>query len=307
MWERRDKAAELATIYHTQEIKQEIVDQKARLDRLRLISLVGVIVLLIIGFVIFTLLRRRSSMRLEEANRELEAARARAEEASQVKTAFLQQISHEVGTPLNLISGFAQVLTTPGVDLDDASREEINKGIIDNTGRITGLVNKMLELSNLLSMTDLAANDRATPKQIAEEAAETSGITRAPDIDFEIRGAGDMEFTDLTTNKRAAAHVLALLLENAVKFTGKGSVCLRVVLKQKSVYFFVEDTGIGVPAEEAEHIFEQFVQLDEYREGTGIGLTVARSLARRLGGDVVLDTSYSFGARFAFSLPRDNS
>ena len=307
VWERRDKAAELATIYHTQEIKQEIVDQKARLDRLRLISLVGVIVLLIIGFVIFTLLRRRSSMRLEEANRELEAARARAEEASQVKTAFLQQISHEVGTPLNLISGFAQVLTTPGVDLDDASREEINKGIIDNTGRITGLVNKMLELSNLLSMTDLAANDRATPKQIAEEAAETSGITRAPDIDFEIRGAGDMEFTDLTTNKRAAAHVLALLLENAVKFTGKGSVCLRVVLKQKSVYFFVEDTGIGVPAEEAEHIFEQFVQLDEYREGTGIGLTVARSLARRLGGDVVLDTSYSFGARFAFSLPRDNS
>ena len=101
--------------------------------------------------------------------------------------------------------------------------------------------------------------------------------------------------------------MLALLLENAVKFTEKGSVCLRIVLKQRFVYFFVEDSGIGIPPEEAEHIFEQFVQLDEYREGTGIGLTVARSLARRLGGDVILDTSYTFGARFVFSLPRESA
>ena len=69
------------------------------------------------------------------------------------------------------------------------------------------------------------------------------------------------------------------------------------------MYFLVEDTGIGVPPEEAEHIFEHFVQLDDYQVGTGIGLSLARSLGRRLGGDVVLDTSYTFGARFIFSLP----
>lgn len=89
----------------------------------------------------------------------------------------------------------------------------------------------------------------------------------------------------------------------AAKFTDKGMVSLRVVPKQSYVYFMVEDTGIGVPPEEAEHIFERFVQLDDYKEGTGIGLSLARSLSRRLGGDVVLDTSYTFGARFIFSLP----
>ena len=69
--------------------------------------------------------------------------------------------------------------------------------------------------------------------------------------------------------------------------------------------FIVSDTGIGVPPEEAEHIFEEFVQLDDYYDGTGIGLTVARSLARRLGGDVVLDTTYTNGARFVLSLPTE--
>lgn len=66
----------------------------------------------------------------------------------------------------------------------------------------------------------------------------------------------------------------------------------------------VEDNGIGVPLEEAEHIFDEFVQLDEYYEGTGIGLTVARSLARRMNGDITLDTTYTPGARFVFSLPK---
>lgn len=305
VWNRKDKAAELATLYHTQEIKDEFVAQNAHLDRLRFISAVVVIVLLSLGFMIFVFLRQHASLRLEDAYRQLDKARAQAEEASEVKTAFMQQISHEVGTPLHLISGFAQLLTTPGIELDDETREQINSGVKENTLRITGLVNKMLELSNLMSKSQLERNDRVLPRQIADDAVSTSGIGTAPDIDFEIRGSGEMDFEELLTNRRAASHVLALLLENAIKFTGKGSVCLRVVFKQRSVFFFVEDTGIGVPPEQAEHIFEQFVQLDDYREGTGIGLTVARRLARQLGGDVALDTSYTFGARFVFSLPRE--
>lgn len=307
VWNRKDKAAELATVYHTQEIKDQFTEQQTNYARLRFLSSMAVIAILLIGFLVFIILRYRSSMRLEEAYMELEAAKARAEEASQVKSAFLMQISHEVGTPLHLISGFAQVLTTPGMELDDASKEEINAGIISNTGRITSLVSKMLELSKLMSKSQLERNDRVTPRSIAEDAISTSDIASAPGIDFEIRGSGEMDFSEFVTNRRAAGHVLALLLENAVKFTEKGSVCLRIVVKHRFVYFFVEDTGIGVPAEEAEHIFEQFVQLDDFREGTGIGLTVARSLARRLGGDVILDTSYTFGARFVFSLPLKNA
>ena len=99
--------------------------------------------------------------------------------------------------------------------------------------------------------------------------------------------------------------VLTLLLDNAVKFTAKGDITIHVSYDPKAqvLQYAVEDTGIGVPASEAEHIFEEFVQLDEYVDGTGIGLTVARNIAKRLSGDLYLDTSYTGGARFVFSLP----
>ena len=104
---------------------------------------------------------------------------------------------------------------------------------------------------------------------------------------------------------------LSLLLDNARKFTlpsgdapSRKRVTLRVLTSQGQVSFVVEDTGIGIPPENAERIFEEFVQLDDFRDGTGIGLTVARSLARRMGGDVQLDSSYSGGARFILTLPR---
>jgi signal transduction histidine kinase len=79
---------------------------------------------------------------------------------------------------------------------------------------------------------------------------------------------------------------------------------LHVEADNDTVRFIVDDTGIGIPASESEHIFEEFVQLDEYYDGTGIGLTVARSLARRLGGDITLDTSATNVTRFIMTLPQ---
>ena len=108
------------------------------------------------------------------------------------------------------------------------------------------------------------------------------------------------------TNQRYATRALVLLLDNAKKFTKEGTVRLVISQKPSEVAFTVEDTGIGVPAKQAEHIFEAFVQLDEYYEGTGIGLSVARSIVRRLGGDIVLDTTYQEGARFIMTLPKES-
>jgi signal transduction histidine kinase len=135
---------------------------------------------------------------------------------------------------------------------------------------------------------------------------------------FEFEVDQEAEKAVVNTNLRMASRVLSLLLDNAKKFLKSpdeiqketsvnvpGTIKLRLSCpNSQQVAFIVEDNGIGIPEEEAERIFDEFVQLDEYFDGTGIGLTVARSIARRLGGDVVLDTSYqSKGARFVFTLP----
>ena len=239
----------------------------------------------------------------------------KAMESSRMKTDFIQQISHEIRTPLNILSGFTQVLTS-GMELDEATQQEVTKGIVDNTERITSLVNKMLELAESGSDTPLERNDQALAIQIAAQAAEDSGITQATHLDFDLDIAPEAETVMLTTALAPATRVLVLLLDNAMKFTHpaeaaggvdavkeKAHAVLRVSVDDGMVVFTVEDTGIGVPPEESEHIFEEFVQLDKYYDGTGIGLTVARSLAQRLGGDVRLDTDYSSGARFVYTLP----
>ena len=236
-------------------------------------------------------------------------------ESSRMKTDFIQQISHEIRTPLNILSGFTQVLTS-GMELDEATQQEVTKGIVDNTQRITSLVNKVLELAESGSDTPLERNDQALAIQIAAQAAEDSGITQATHLDFDLDIAPEAETVMLTTALAPATRVLVLLLDNAMKFTHpaeaaggvnavkeKARAVLRVTVDGDMVVFTVEDTGIGVPSEESEHIFEEFVQLDKYYDGTGIGLTVARSLARRLGGDIRLDTDYSPGARFVYTLP----
>ena len=236
-------------------------------------------------------------------------------ESSRMKTDFIQQISHEIRTPLNILSGFAQVLTS-GMELDEATRQEVTKGIVDNTQRITSLVNKMLELAEAGSDNPLERNDQALAIQIAAQATEDSGISQATHLDFDLDITLEAETVMLTTALVPATRVLTLLLDNAMKFTHpaesaggvsavkeKAHAVLRVTVDDGMVVFTVEDTGIGVPPEESEHIFEEFVQLDKYYDGTGIGLTVARSLAHRLGGDIRLDTSYSSGARFVYTLP----
>jgi len=280
-------------------------------------------VLTFLFLIIFSVNRYLLSKRLQlaydqmaEKNDALQIANARAEESTRMKSAFIKQISHEIRTPLNILSGFTQLLAAPGNLLSDADKAEASAKVVESTDRITGLVDKMLELSEVSSHTVLERTDEVTPLLIAREAVMASGIDEAQHVAFAVQteAGADVAFH---TNQCSAVRILELLLDNAKKFTRPAEaylaqtaqasdrrerVTLTVSQSEGVVRFVVEDTGIGVPRSEAEHIFGEFVQLDEYYDGTGIGLAVARSLARRLGGDVVLDTSYTSGARFVFTL-----
>jgi signal transduction histidine kinase len=182
----------------------------------------------------------------------------------------------------------------------------------------------MLELAEASSETAIERNDDVPAVMIPAQAVDESRVSMATHLTFDMQIAPEAEMAIIHTNLQQATRALVLLLDNAMKFTHpaeahggaaavteKAKVVLSVATESQQteqqtkqlLCMTVEDTGIGIPEEEAEHIFDEFVQLDEYYDGTGIGLTVARSIARRLGGDIVLDTSYKDGARFVYTLP----
>lgn len=309
---------ELNTLYKVEEL-----EIKGKLQQS--LFVIGICVLLFVGLLIYTISRYRASLKLEKEHqllvtsneklelsyKKLKIANRQAEESLRMKTNFIQQISHEIRTPLNILSGFTQVVTAPNMTLDEDMKKDVNARITENTNRITNLVNKMLALSDVNSRTVIECNDDVPAVQIAAQATDASHIAVNPDLQFEMQIAPEVENLVLHTNAQEATQALVMLLDNAQKFlhdkvakeVKRGHVSLLLTKRGKMVDFVVEDDGIGIPQKDAERIFDEFVQLDEYYDGTGIGLTIARSIARRMKGDVILDTSYTQGARFILSLP----
>ena len=306
----------LTTIYDTEGKERQIAEQRAELSQQRLFTVGIVTLILIIFFLIYTIQRRRAYRALNATNRQLMLANERAEESSRMKTEFIQKISHEVRTPLNLLSGYSQVLGNMDIEIDEEELQDICEKIVQNSERITSMVDKFIDLSMVYSNTGIECQDTVSPAKVAEQAVEMSEIRKAAHLDFEIQVSPEAEALRFIVNQKMAVKALYLLLDNAIKFThplvlegrkdrrSKAHVTLRMGADSDQVTFVVEDTGIGVPSEQAEHIFDEFVQLNKYSEGTGIGLSIARSLVRRMNGDITLDTTYTDGARFVMSLPK---
>lgn len=305
----------LTTIYDTEGKERQIAEQRAELSQQRLFTVAIVTVILVIFFLIYTIQRRKAYRALNATNRQLMLANERAEESSRMKTEFIQKISHEVRTPLNLLSGYSQVLGNMDIEIDEEELQDICGKIVQNSERITSMVDKFIDMSMIYSNTGIECLDTVSPAAVAEQAVEMSEIRKTAHLDFEIRVSPEAEALHFVVNQKMAVKALYLLLDNAIKFThplvlegrkdrrSKAHVTLRIGSDSDQVTFVVEDTGIGVPSEQAEHIFDEFVQLNKYSEGTGIGLSIARSLVRRMNGDITLDTTYTDGARFVMSLP----
>ena len=301
----RQHLDELNTLFQIDELKTEQQYTKLRYTVVAASSIVlALLLLLFYGL--------RSAIRQKKANEQLRIANEQAMISSKMKSEFIRNISHEIRTPLNIVSGFTQILTAPDMTLPEDEKKDIKNRVMENTDYITELVDRLLELSDVSSAAVIECNDLIPVQDLVTKAIEHSRIeqhTRPGTADsavaFEFPDKETAASVTLRTNKLYAIRTLAQLLENAVKFTHEGSITLRVEVTDNTVLFTVEDTGIGIPADQVEHIFDEFVQLNKFSIGTGIGLTVARSLARRMGGDLWLDTSYTQGARFVLELLRE--
>lgn len=305
----------LTMVYDTEGKERQIAEKSAELSQQRMVMTLISLAITILLFHIYSIMRRRNYRKLDEANKQLKEANLRAEESQRMKAKFIHQISHEVRTPLNVLSGFTQVLASPDIEISSKELKSISEKIVKNSERITQLVDKMLELSLINSDAPIECNDKTKPADVAYEAAHLTGINHAEHLNFRLNIDDNAKSVYIKTNLKAAVKALSLLLDNAMKFThplaykdhkapeGKASVELTVEVDGENIMFAVKDTGIGIPPEQAENIFTEFVQLDEYTDGTGIGLSIARSLAQHLGGNIILDTDYTGGARFLMTLP----
>ncbi len=234
--------------------------------------------------------------------KQLKIAYERVLESDKMKTDFIQNVSHEVRTPLNIISGFSQVISDPEFDADINERREIAKMTQKNTHLITTLIDEMLLLSLNESKDKAQKENQVDINELIRDLLQESGANLSPQTKLHFESDLPDDFTMLS-NEYMLKIIINALIDNAEKNTPEGSITIKASQpSDNEITLTVEDTGCGIPAHEAEHIFERFVKLDTFKEGIGLGLPLCRMLIEKLGGSINLDTTYTNGARFIVKL-----
>ena len=231
---------------------------------------------------------------------ELQKALDKASIADRIKTVFIQNMRHEIRTPLNAIMGFAQLMSN---DLTDEERSLYNGYIQENNNQLLYTLDNIIDVSNMEVGTFNFKFEDVDVDALCRKKIEDCQELLPGGVEFIYSPA--KENAILHTDKTRIGQVLYNLLSNACKNTTEGVIRLNVAhsIANDSIQFVVADTGVGVPPDKSEVIFEHFEKLDHYSPGLGLGLYVCRLIARALGGDIYLDTSYTGGARFVFTVP----
>ena len=246
------------------------------------------------------LLTVRDITRLKKVQEELEVARRVAEVAGEQKTAFLANMSHEIRTPLNAIVGFAGLLSNAS-ESERNSYVEIIKG---NTNMLLQLVNDILDMSKIEAGTlEFIYSD--TDVNLIMRELEGIFRLRLEEADSPVRIVFEpcLPVCFIHTEKNRVSQVLSNFLSNAFKYTKEGSITLGYKVREDDIYFYVQDTGAGIPAGKVDKVFERFMKLDAKKQGTGLGLSISRTIIKKLGGEIGVFSEYGKGSTFWFTLP----
>ncbi|MCQ2145046.1 MAG: HAMP domain-containing histidine kinase [Bacteroidales bacterium] len=239
----------------------------------------------------------------DELNQALSNARI-ADEASKLKTLFVQNISHDIRTPLNAIVGFSQLLSLPDGFLSDEEKSQYCEYVKDSTDLLTMIVNDVLCMSDVekgilnINKVDTSCNE------IIRKSVNCSASRTPPGVRMYYTSDVDSGYY-VNTDPKRVQQILVNFLSNSCKHTTEGEIIVNCSVMENPghVTFSVTDTGEGVSESIAEDIFNRFVTLDSMKDGHGMGLNICRDLADRLGGIVRLDRTYKNGARFVLIIP----
>lgn len=258
------------------------------------VSVLFLIFLLVLGW--------KKIFRLKHSQMRQEAMKEKAVQAIQRKNMFLSNMSHEVRTPLNAIVGFSAVLTDEDESFDDESRREFSEIIKVNSFQLLKLINDILDFSDFEN-DNITFNIRTHDAvKLCNEVVETVMASRK--LEVEMRFDTDLSVLMLDTDDARLRQVLINLLVNAAKFTEQGSIVLELKMADAGTALFsVTDTGCGIPPEKQHLIFERFEKLNDFVQGSGLGLSICQLIVKYMNGKLWVDSGYTRGARFCFTHP----
>ncbi len=244
---------------------------------------------------------------------ELRQAKKEAEESDKLKSAFLANMSHEVRTPMNGIMGLAHLLANP--DIDSATQQEYVNLILNSGNVLISLLDDIMDVSRIEANQVVATKEDFQLNELIKELhgffSTELEVTGKKVLELSYRVAIDDASSVIYTDRVKLRQILVNLLSNALKFTETGRIEFGYQLQQdKSLLFYVFDTGIGISHEKQKRIFERFVQADDslsrHFGGSGLGLSICKGFVDLLGGKIWVESSPNKGAKFYFTIPDVN-
>lgn len=270
----------------------------------RYLYIISTITLILAFFIVaLTILHTRNKKlrnKLERNSHELKKAKELAEESDRLKSAFLANMSHEIRTPLNAIVGFSNLLTQD--DFPEKDKNEATKIIAKNSELLLTLITDILDISGLEAGKMMFHLEEANVNEICNQVIETTSYLHKESVKlFFIPGEKELI---IKTDAHRFSQILLNLITNAIKFTDEGSITITYkVQNNNTILFSVTDTGVGIPLEKQDKLFQRFGKLNIFKQGNGLGLAISKLIVTRFGGEIWLDPNYRKGARFFFTHP----
>jgi signal transduction histidine kinase/CheY-like chemotaxis protein len=244
--------------------------------------------------------------RLKTYEKELESAKAQAEESDRLKTAFLHNISHEIRTPMNAIVGFSGFLNNP--DLQFEERRQYSDIIVQSTNQLLSIITDIINIASIEagqeSITESQISLNRTMKYIHEQMLIK---VAQKDINLELKLPSPLQEIKVLTDETKLIQVFTNLIDNALKFTIKGNVVFGYEIRANEIEFFVSDTGVGIDPSFHKEIFKRFRQVEnslpQHIGGSGLGLSISKAYVELMGGKIWVNSRLKEGSTFFFTIP----
>ncbi|MFA9390398.1 MAG: PAS domain S-box protein [Prolixibacteraceae bacterium] len=241
---------------------------------------------------------------------ELVASKANAEESDRLKSAFLANMSHEIRTPLNGILGFTELMIDP--DFDDNQKADMARMILDNGDQLLAIINDVLDISKIESgQIDLRVSNFEANQLLFDLKSAFDQRAEVNHLELKLSSNIAAKVVNITCDYMKLKQVLSNLMSNAIKYSDTGTVEIGLKAGKSQITFYVKDTGIGIPKEFHEKIFDRFRHLEPNRSklagGNGLGLAISKSFIELMGGKIWVESEVGVGSTFFFSIPTDLS